>query len=226
MNYFELFSTEHLLSLAGYSIFYMVLIFVSQLFSKKNFARILSYLIIILKLAELIIRNGVYGETILQLMPIHLCNVTLILAVITMIFPSNHIFQIVYFWSLGAVSAVLFPDSRLAFPNFVGMSFFLTHFFILFTVAYQMLYLEYRPTLKGFFGSFVCINIFAGIVYKINQILGTNYMYINYKPAFQSPLDYFGPWPHYIVIVEIIYIILGVVWCMAFRKKSFRYSNL
>ncbi len=77
-----------------------------------------------------------------------------------------------------------------------------------------------------FLGSFVCINIFAGIVFKINEILGTNYMYINYKPAFSSPLDFFGPWPHYIIIVEIIYVVFGIICWLPFKKKHYKYSNI
>lgn len=226
MGHFGLFSTEHILSIGGYLLFYLIILFVSQFFSKKSFATVISCFIVIMKTAELVIRNGVYGETIQQLIPIHLCNVTLILAVITMIFPSKNVFQIIYYWSIGAVAAILFPDSRVGFPNFVGISFFVTHFFILFTVVYQMVYSGYRPTLKGFFASFVWINIFAGVVFKINEILGTNYMYINYKPAFQSPLDYFGPWPHYIIIVEIIYVVLGLLCYLPFRKRHFKYTNI
>lgn len=226
MSHFELFSTEHILSIGGYLFFYLFLLFVSQFFSKKNFAIVISCSVVIIKIVELIIRHGLYEETIKNLIPIHLCNVTLILAVISMIFPSKYLFQVVYFWSLGAISAILFPDSRLAFPNFVGISFFITHFFIIFAVIYQMIFLKYRPTFKGLLGSFVCINIFAGIVFKVNEILGTNYMYINYKPAFESPLDFFGPWPHYILIVEIIYIVLGILCWLPFKKKHYRYSNI
>lgn len=225
MNHFELFSTEHLLSIGGYGLFVFFLLFISQFFIKKHFAWLISGAVIIIKSVELILRNGVYGETVLELIPIHLCNVTLILALIGMIFPSNKLFQIIFYWSLGAISAILFPDSRVAFPNFVGISFFLTHYFIIFVVLYQLIFLGYRPTLSGLFGSFICINVFAGIVFKINQILGTNYMYINYKPAFQSPLDFFGPWPHYIIIVEIIYVVLGIICWLPFKKRHYKYSN-
>lgn len=226
MTHFELFSAEHLLSIGGYGLLAGIMLFTSQFFSKKNFAATISGTIIIIKTVELVIRHGVYGETFLELLPVHLCNVTLILAVIGMIFPSKNLFQIIYFWSLGAVSAILFPDSKIAFPNFVGISFFITHFFILFVVMYQLIFLGYRPNIKGFLSSFVCINIFAGIVFKLNEFLGTNYMYINYKPAFQSPLDYFGPWPHYIIIVEIIYIVLGILLWFPFKKRHYKYSNL
>ena len=225
MEHFGLFSTEHLLSIGGYSFLVIILLLISQIFSRKYFAWIITGAVFITKIVELILRHGVYGETVLQLIPIHLCNVTLILAMIGMIFPNKNMFQIIFYWSLGAVAAILFPDSRVAFPNFVGISFFLTHFFIIFVVLYQLIFMGYRPTFKGLLGSFVCINIFAGIVFKINQILGTNYMYINYKPAFESPLDFFGPWPHYILIVEIIYLVLGIICWLPFKKKHYKYSN-
>ena len=225
LEYFTLFSAEHILSLICYTALAFILIFVSQIFARKRFAITVSTIIFIIKIAELTVRHLVYGETFLQLLPIHLCNITFVLAILEMINPSKKIFQILFYWGLGAVAALLFPDSKLSFPNFVGISFFLTHFFILFVVWYQMIIFKYRPKVSGIFASFVGINILAVVVFKINEILGTNYMYINYKPAFDSPLNYFGPWPNYILVGEIIFLVLSFLCYLPFRKKNFKYSS-
>lgn len=226
MNYFDIFSTEHLLYIGIFTLLIGVLLVGSQCVSRKFFVVSLSFSVIILKIAETVIRHGVYKEGFLDLLPIHLCNLTLVLCLITFNSPSNQIFQLIYFWSPGALAAILFPEIRYSFPNFVEISFFAIHFFILFVIVYQMIFLRFRPTFRGFFNSFIFVNIFAAAVYKINDILGTNYMYINYKPNFSSPLDLFGPWPHYIIIVEIIYIVLGIILYLPFKKRNYKYTNI
>ena len=225
MNYFSLFSAEHLINIGVFLAITICLLVISQFISKKFFTIGLSFIVIILKVTELVVRHGLYKEDLFSLLPIHLCNISLILAIICFLFPKKGIFEILYYWSPGAVAAILFPDVRHVFPNFVEISFFATHFFIIFTVLYDLIFLKFKPTFKGFLASFVWVNILSLVVYKINQILGTNYMYLNYKPAFNSPLDMFGPWPHYIIIVEIIYILLGIFLYLPFKKREFKYYS-
>lgn len=225
MTYFNIFSTEHILLMGIFTLVMIGLLFILQFLSRKNFLLIFSFFIVILKIVELIVRNIIYNQEILDLLPIHLCNLTLILCAINFYFKSNLVSQLIYYWFPGALIAILFPELRYSFPNFVQLSFFATHFFIIFTVLYQLIFLKFKPTLKGFLISFIYLNIFAGIVYKINLYLGTNYMYINYKPTFSSPLDFFGPWPNYIFIVELIYIVLGIISYLPFKKRNFKYYS-
>lgn len=226
MNYFSLFSTEHILTIGAFLVFTFVLLVLSRLVSKRTFTVGLAFSVVALKIAETVVRHGLYNEDVLDLLPIHLCNLTLVLCLISLFNPSKSLFQLIYYWSPGALAAILFPEIRYTFPNFIEISFFAIHFFIIFVILYQIIFFKFRPTLKGLFNSFIFVNIFAAIVYKINICLGTNYMYINYKPAFSSPLDLFGPWPHYIIIVEIIYLVIGILLYLPFKKRHYKYSNI
>ena len=73
MGHFELFSIEHILSIGGYILFYIIFFCISVFF-KKSFALTISCSVAIIKVAELVIRHGVYGETLNDLIPIHLCR--------------------------------------------------------------------------------------------------------------------------------------------------------
>ena len=156
-------------------------------------------------------------------MPLHLCNITLIFAIFVLLFNVNELFQIVYYWGIGAIFAIATPDVPGPLPNFVTFSFFITHFFILFVPICCILIFNFRPTLKGFWGSFLVLNIFVASIFFLNQKLGTNYLYINRKPEFSSLMKYLGDWPYYIFVEELLYLVLTYLLYLPFRRNKTKY---
>ncbi len=192
METFKLFSNEHFILIFSNVVFFLFLLFIANFFDKRYFAKITAIIIFILKLAELSYRHLYNNEEIFELLPLHLCNITLIFVIIMMLSGSKSLFQLCFYWSVGAIFAVATPDVKYSFPNFMTVSFFITHFYILFAVAYFYLYFSFRPAIWGYFTAFFTINIICLGVYFLNVHLGTNYLYVNRVPSFSSPLNYFG----------------------------------
>ena len=126
---------------------------------------------------------------------------------------------------LGAIFAILTPDVKYSFPHPLTLSFYITHFYLIFAAIYGVIFFEFKPTFRGWVDSFVFLNVLAVIIFFINSNLGTNYLYVNRIPDFTSPLDHFGKWPYYIAVVEGIYLILTYAIYFPFRRKTFRYST-
>ncbi len=239
METFTLFSTEHFWFIGGGFLgilahFWFIgggflgilaLTMVSAFLPKYKFAQFSAIVILLIKIAELSYRHIYVGEPIYSLLPLHMCNLTLIIAILTMLTKSQKLFQLTYFWCLGALFAVITPDIKYSFPHPLTLSFYITHFYLLFAAIYGILFFNFKPTFKGWVNSFITLNIFAFIIFFINKKLGTNYLYINKIPDFSSPLDYFGQWPYYIIVVEIIYLILTYGIYYPFRRKTFKYST-
>lgn len=225
METFTLFSTEHFWFIGGGFLGILALTTVSAFLPKYKFAQFSAIVILLIKLAELSYRHIYVGEPIYSLLPLHMCNLTLIIAILTMLTKSQKLFQLTYFWCLGALFAVITPDIKYSFPHPLTLSFYITHFYLLFAAIYGILFFNFKPTFKGWVNSFITLNIFAFIIFFINKKLGTNYLYVNRIPNFSSPLDYFGQWPYYIIVVEIIYLILTYGIYYPFRRKTFKYST-
>ena len=225
MEKFVLFGTQHLIILISGIVISMILLMFGVFIDKKHFARFTALIILIIKIVELCYRHIINGEQITHLLPLHLCNIALIFVIIMMMTGSKLLFQPCFYWSLGAVFALVTPDVTASLPNFVTFSFFITHFYILFGVVYAYLYFGYRPTLLGYFSSFVALNVICLIVYFINLELGTNYLFVNRVPDFTSPLSYFGQWPYYIIVVELIYITLTYLIYFPFRAKNVKFGT-
>ncbi|WP_294660178.1 TIGR02206 family membrane protein, partial [uncultured Fusobacterium sp.] len=184
METFKLFSNEHFVLIFSNIIFFIFLLFIANFFDKRHFAKITAIVIFILKLAELSYRHLYNNEEIFELLPLHLCNITLIFVIIMMLSGSKSLFQLCFYWSVGAIFAVATPDVKYSFPNFMTVSFFITHFYILFAVVYFYLYFSFRPAIWGYFTAFFTINIICLGVYFLNVHLGTNYLYVNRVPSF------------------------------------------
>lgn len=225
METFTLFSTEHFWFIGGGFLGVLALTMVSAFLPKYKFAQFSAIVILLIKIAELSYRHIYVGEPIYSLLPLHMCNLTLIIAILTMLTKSQKLFQLTYFWCLGALFAVITPDIKYSFPHPLTLSFYITHFYLLFAAIYGILFFNFKPTFKGWVNSFITLNIFAFIIFFINKKLGTNYLYVNRIPNFSSPLDYFGQWPYYIIVVEIIYLILTYGIYYPFRRKTYKYST-
>ncbi|MDO4588224.1 MAG: TIGR02206 family membrane protein [Fusobacterium sp.] len=225
METFTLFSTEHFWFIGGGFLGILALTMLSAFLPKYKFAQFTAVVIFIIKLAELSYRHIYNGEPITALLPLHMCNLTLIFAILTMLTKSQSMFQLTYYWCLGALFAVITPDIKFSFPHPLTLSFYITHFYLIFAAIYGILFFNFKPTFKGWINSFIILNICAFIIFFINQKLGTNYLYVNRIPSFSSPLDYFGAWPYYIIIVEIIYLILTYGIYYPFRRKTYKYST-
>ena len=224
---FILFSNEHLITVGIGFISCILLVFLGFFTEKKaTFAKIVAIAVLGVKIAELLFRHHYYGETVAELLPLHLCPIVIILSIFMMFFHSEVLFQPVYFWSIGAFFAILMPDIRDGMSNFASQSFFITHFFILFSTAYAFVHFRFRPTKAGFLCSFLLLVTLAFIMYFVNNKLGTNFLYVNHPPVTKSLMDFMGPWPYYIFPLAGIDIAISFFMYLPFRKnKKSKYGS-
>ncbi|MDB2665067.1 YwaF family protein, partial [Porticoccaceae bacterium] len=57
---------------------------------------------------------------------------------------------------------------------------------------------------QGIVRAFIWLNLYLVCVLPINWLLDANYFYLMHKPQVPSLLDFFGPWPFYLVVTETL----------------------
>ncbi len=117
------------------------------------------------------------------------------------------VFEILVFFSIaGTTQAVITPDVSSGFPSFEYFRYWIVHLGLLTIIFYAIRVLKMRPTKKSIVKAVLALHIYMAIIMLVNYFLDANYSYLCNKPKSASLLDYFGEWPYYILVVELIII--------------------
>lgn len=109
--------------------------------------------------------------------------------------------------------AILTPSLGHTFPEPSWWGFWLRHIFVVWAAVYLTWGLGTRPTWRYYRTTIVAVLGWAVVAYTMNRILDTNYGYLVRTPAAATPLDWFGPWPWYLVVAAAF---LMALWALVF----------
>lgn len=144
-------------------------------------------------------------------LPLQICDVAWLVAGIALLSRRPRWSALLYFWGLTlSLQGVITPDLDTVFPHLQFFGFWVRHL----TPVWAALYLvgaRRGPTWAGYRFAVLVTAAWAVAMMVLNALLGSNYGYLNGKPASHSLLDVLGPWPWY-VVVEVALVIL--VWAL------------
>jgi len=145
-------------------------------------------------------------------LPLNLCDLAWIVAVLALWTHRRWAVALTYYWGLTLTTqAVITPDLASDFPDPVFFLFWGMHLLIVWAAVYLTWGLRLTPDWRGYRTAMVVTAVWAVCAFAFNLAAGTNYGYLNAKPATGSILDLLGPWPWY-VVAEIA--IVGLVWAL------------
>ncbi len=160
------------------------------------------------------------------MLPLHICSFT-VWGSVYMLFTGDrnpYFYEFMYFMGIGgALQALLTPDAnQYSFPHFRAFQTFISHGLLVLFPLYMTVVEGYRPTLKSFKRVFIVVNAYMIVVFFVNLALGSNYLFIGYKPNFPTLLDFLAPWPWYILQLEVIgFAVFGLLYA-PFLLKDWR----
>ena len=166
------------------------------------------------------ISNLVYHtDFVLRLIPLDLCAISLWLAFILTLWKNEKIFKILYFWGIGGVISLFYPDiegmgpDKLRFYHFFGV-----HSYIVLTVLYFLIVYGYRINFGALVRA-VCILLpISFAVHLIDSLFYTSYktdwMFLVAPPDISSILDLLpkGGWLYYFSILLIGIFVLVMLY--------------
>jgi len=154
-------------------------------------------------------------------LPLQLCDVTLWATVIACLAPIPIVVEFAYFAGLtGAGMALLTPDLWSPWPSYPAIYFFIAHGGIVIGVAILVFGKVCPPRPRAMWRAFGILLVYAGVVGAFNAIFGTNYMYLCRRPASGSLLDFFGPWPVYLLSGAAAALVLFALLALLLRCSS------
>jgi len=211
---FHIFSTQHYYGL--FSVFFLTFLMVvllKQIRSQKlnEFTRYFLATALLVQEASLSIWRVYHGRwQVSTSLPLHLCGMGILLSALMLYKKDRKLYDFLYFWgTAGAFQAMLQPNlSEFGFPHYRFFQFFISHGLLFGAIIFATFIMNFRPRFKSIYRAFVITNIFAFFVGILNFILGSNYMFLAHKPETSSVLDFFGPWPLYIIPLEFVAIFM------------------
>ena len=207
---FTYFSQTHFAALIILFCVYLMLFAVRKNLSRsamdKKVRLIIAILLILQELSLNIWRtyNGIWH--ISTSLPLHLCGIAVVLSALMLVSNNYRLYEINYFWGLGgAIQALLTPDIGLyGFPHFRFFQFFASHGLIVLATLYMTFVAGYRPEHRSVWRVFAITNIYMVFIAGFNMLTGGNYLFICSKPENGSLMDFMGPWPWYILTLEVV----------------------
>ncbi|MCF7569260.1 TIGR02206 family membrane protein [Sabulilitoribacter arenilitoris] len=147
------------------------------------------------------------GYNITTDLPLYLCSLMALFIPVFTKYRKYWMFEILVFWILGGtVQGVVTPDIAVGFPSFDYFRFWAVHLGVLIIIFYAIFVFKMSPKLASVFKSYFALQAYVFLMILINYVLNANYFYLLEKPKSASLLDYFGDWPYYIIVVQIILI--------------------
>ena len=154
-------------------------------------------------------------------LPLHLCGAAIVIGAIMLINKNFRLYELVYFWGLGgAIQALLQPDIIYPVPHYRFFQFFVSHGLIVTASLYSTFSFEYRPQLKSVFRVFGITNLYLVFIAIFNYIFDGNYLFICHKPETASLIDFFGPWPWYVLVLEVVAFVSFFIYYLPFAVKD------
>jgi hypothetical integral membrane protein (TIGR02206 family) len=146
-------------------------------------------------------------------LPLHLCDITFWLTVWVLFRPNPPAYDIAYYWALaGTTMALLMPDVKPSGISYPVVHFFVAHGLVVACILGIALGKRLRPQAGAWKKAWVYLNGYVGLIMVFNFFAKTNYVYVSQKPSQPSLLDYFGPWPWYILPADLL--ALGLFWLL------------
>lgn len=158
-------------------------------------------------------------------LPLELCNLVMIACVMSLFKPNRLTSEIAYFGGLsGTLLAVVTPDLTQGFPSWAFILFFWGHGATLLAIVFLVAGQSFRPSRGSILRMFVALNVYGLVIGPIDAVTGWNYGYLCRKPSAPSLFDYFGPWPWYLLSIEVIallsFFLLDLPWRLLARSRQ------
>jgi hypothetical integral membrane protein (TIGR02206 family) len=141
---------------------------------------------------------------------------------------SRVLWATVFFWIILGVSQANFtPSVDYSLFHYDAIRYWLVHMGLVLLALYPAVSWKWELELKDVGRTIIWLNIAAVIIYGMNLLLDSNYLYVMGKPPGTTFFSILPPWPTYILVLEVIVIIWSFMVLGIFnliKRKSLQSS--
>ncbi|WP_254778778.1 TIGR02206 family membrane protein [Bacillus sp. cl95] len=205
MQGFELFSTEHLITLGiFFGVCFCLIYFRKKLKAHQNALKwTIFWTLPVCEISSHLWRI-LTGQWDVGDLPLHMCSMSSFLAMYLFLKKNVKGFYVLYFiGTLPAILAMVTPEMTYVFPHFHFIEYFLHHSAIPIAALYFILFEGYRVPPKAILYTYIIVNIVAVPIFILNILLDTNFFYLAAPTDAKTILSFFGSGIMYYINLEI-----------------------
>lgn len=223
------FTYDHFLPIIIISVFFFIIILRSKKYStdtKYKIAFMISLIPLVAVIGRMLFtfKEGIF--TIQEELPLHLCRLIALILPVFIWHRNAKWINVLYFLIIvGTLQAVITADLQYTIPHYSYFIYWIFHVSLVWIPIFIVWRLGITPSKKDMLRAFLVGNIYMVFTLMINFSIGSNYFYTRQKPPGGSLLDFFGPWPWYILVVEGLAVVLFILAYLPFHKKENRQST-
>lgn len=157
-------------------------------------------------------------------LPLHLCDLTTLLSIALLINRSRWLYDFVYFLGVGgAIQALVTSNVGIyGYPHLYFVTSMLLHGGIITTGIYFTVVEGFRPTWRTLMRVAGYMLAYTAMIFVLNLLIGSNYLFIRRRPDFPSLIDELGPWPWYVLSLVGVGLASLVLLYLPFAIKDWR----
>lgn len=138
-------------------------------------------------------------------LPFYLCDVVALILAVALIQKNQRLAEIGYLWGIaGTVQGLITPTLYFSWDSPEYYAFFAQHGGVPVAAVTLVLGMGLAPEPGVFKRALLSSWAYIVIVFGINGILQTNYGFLNHKPEVPTLFDYMGPWPFYLITLQLV----------------------
>ncbi len=164
-------------------------------------------------------------------LPLHLCTLSELAACASLLTRRRGFRSILYFWSFGAVLAMLTPEAPAGPETVVFWLFWFSHAFIPGVVLYELVVAGFRPGLRDLGWAIAVTLLYVAVVLPVDIAWGFNFGFVGpSEPSVPTLIDYLGPWPLRVLWMVLIgltvFVLAWLPWAVFAREQAASERNV
>ena len=157
--------------------------------------------------------------TVQDFLPFHLCTISFFICILVLFSKKQWMFEWVLLVALpSGLHSILTPELSMGMSSWYVFEYYFVHIFLMVVPLYLTISTGMKLRIPSWWKTFLRVQIAAVIIFPLNFIIDTNYMFLAAKPLVENPL-LIGDWPYYIFFLEL-FVFLHVVLIYKLTQKQ------
>mgnify|MGYP006095692125 FL=1 len=160
------------------------------------------------------------GEwTVQDFLPLHLCTISFFICILVLFIKKQWLYE----WAIlvafpSGLHSILTPELSMGLSNWYLFEYYFVHIFLMVVPLYLTLAVGMCLRVASWWKTFLRVQITVAIVFPLNFIIDTNYMFLKAKPLVENPL-LIGDWPFYIFFLELfVFLHIALIYKLTPKK--------